>query len=71
MTDIKAADLPEGSIVVEQDGDQMVAGETEIHDGVRMRWRNEHVVASDKFVSWMLEAGARVLRHGYGDEGES
>lgn len=67
MTAHRAADLPAGSIIG-WDGDTMTAGGPEIRAGVKMRWRNEHVVASDRFVQWMLGYGAQVLRVGDGNQ---
>ncbi len=66
MTDIKAAELPEGSVVA-----------TDIAAFIRIDadppWRStygSHV--GDWKVDQALQIrGATVLRHGYGDEGES
>jgi hypothetical protein len=59
VTPSQVSGLPAGT-VVEWDGDLFTAGDVEVHNGVKMRWRNEHIVASDRYVSWIIGYGAQI-----------
>ncbi len=61
MSDVRAADLPEGSIVA----DRVVAHIKRDHDYWRSTNGNR---PTDAAIDEDLAAGAAVVRHGYGEE---
>lgn len=70
MTAIKAADLPEGSVVAV---DTRVLIKRSMEYGMdRPNWPSagQPTPYTDLEVDGLLDDGAVVLRHGYGDEGE-
>ncbi len=67
MTDIKAADLPVGSVVADRHSAWF-----KDHPRDWAQWRGTRGdYAPDHFIDSALDDGATVLRHGYGNEGES
>lgn len=66
MNEIKAANLLEGSIVANHDVVYL-----RVLDGIGAVWHGTNGSRMhDLQIGELLDAGAVVLRHGYGDEGE-